>query len=33
VGEGAKFQTSINPEGTIYDVKRLIGRNFSDKTV
>jgi heat shock protein 5 len=33
VGEGAKNQSSINPYGTIYDVKRLIGRKYNDKTV
>merc|ERR1712176_1662183 len=24
---------TINPEGTVFDVKRLIGRDFSDKSV
>ena len=33
VGESAKNQASINPENTIYVVKRLIGRNFDDKEV
>lgn len=33
VGEGAKNQGTINPERTVYDVKRLIGRNYNDKTV
>ncbi len=33
VGEGAKNNSTINPTGTIYDVKRLIGRQFNDKTV
>ena len=33
VGEAAKNQASIYPENTIYDVKRLIGRKFSDSTV
>lgn len=33
VGEGAKNQSQINPERTIYDVKRLIGRKFNDQTV
>ncbi|CAN1837706.1 Luminal-binding protein 5 [Linum perenne] len=27
IGEAAKNQTSVNPERTIFDVKRLIGRN------
>jgi len=33
VGEAAKNQASQNPLNTIYVVKRLIGRNFSDKEV
>jgi len=33
VGDGAKNQATINPEKTIFDVKRLIGRKFSDKSV
>lgn len=33
IGDAAKNQASINPERTIYDVKRLIGRKFNDKTV
>mmetsp|Transcript_2092 Transcript_2092/g.3810 ORF Transcript_2092/g.3810 Transcript_2092/m.3810 type:complete len:671 (+) Transcript_2092:102-2114(+) len=33
VGDAAKNQATINPENTIFDVKRLIGRNFSDKSV
>jgi len=33
VGEAAKNQASINPENTIFDVKRLIGRNFADPEV
>jgi heat shock protein 5 len=33
IGEAAKNQGAINPERTIYDVKRLIGRKFSDKEV
>ncbi len=33
IGEAAKSQGSINPSRTIYGVKRLIGRRFSDKTV
>ena len=31
VGEGAKNQSSDNPEGSVYVVKRLIGRKFQDK--
>jgi heat shock protein 5 len=33
VGDAAKNQATINPENTIFDVKRLIGRNYSDKSV
>jgi heat shock protein 5 len=33
IGDGAKNQATINPEKTLFDVKRLIGRAFSDKTV
>jgi len=33
VGEAAKNQASVNPERTIYVIKRLIGRNFDDKEV
>ena len=33
VGDAAKNQATINPEATVFDVKRLIGRNYSDKTV
>ncbi|KAI9769116.1 MAG: ATPase with role in protein import into the ER [Geoglossum simile] len=33
VGDAAKNQASANPMRTIYDVKRLIGRKFSDKDV
>jgi len=33
VGDAAKTQLAINPENTIFDVKRLIGRKFTDKTV
>lgn len=31
VGEGAKNQSSDNPDGSVYVVKRLIGRKFQDK--
>jgi heat shock protein 5 len=33
VGEQAKNQATINPTNTVFDVKRLIGRKFSDSTV
>ncbi|CAB1098841.1 HSP70 [Ectocarpus sp. CCAP 1310/34] len=33
IGDAAKNQATINPETTIFDVKRLIGRGFSDKSV
>jgi heat shock protein 5 len=33
VGDAAKNQATINPENTIFDVKRLIGREYSDKSV
>ncbi|KAL7554844.1 hypothetical protein ACHAWF_018383 [Thalassiosira exigua] len=33
VGDAAKNQATTNPENTIFDVKRLIGRDFSDKSV
>ena len=33
IGDSAKSQASSNPENTIYDVKRLIGRDFSDVSV
>ena len=33
VGDAAKNQASQNPEGTIFDVKRLIGRKYTDSTV
>ena len=33
IGDAAKNQATSNPERTIYDVKRLIGRNFKDNTV
>jgi heat shock protein 5 len=33
VGEAAKMQATTNPEQTVYDAKRLIGRRFKDKDV
>merc|ERR1711937_895665 len=33
IGDAAKNQATINPENTVFDVKRLIGRNYKDKTV
>ena len=33
VGQTAKRQAVTNPENTIFEVKRLIGRKFSDKEV
>jgi len=33
VGEAAKNQAAMNPKNTIFDAKRLIGRQFSDTTV
>ena len=33
VGDGAKNQASSNPENTVFDAKRLIGRDFDDKTL
>ena len=32
-GDSAKNQASSNPLRTVYDVKRLIGRNFGDRSV
>ena len=33
IGDGAKNQASMNPENTIYDAKRLIGRKFNDNVI
>jgi molecular chaperone DnaK (HSP70) len=33
VGDAAKNQLTTNPENTVFDVKRLIGRDWSDHTV
>jgi heat shock protein 1/8 len=33
IGDSAKNQSSMNPENTVFDAKRLIGRKFSDASV
>merc|ERR1719445_2341368 len=33
IGDAAKNQATINPENTVFDVKRLIGRKFNEKSV
>jgi L1 cell adhesion molecule like protein len=33
IGDGAKNQSAANPKNTVFDAKRLIGRNFSDDVV
>merc|ERR1711968_74072 len=33
IGDAAKNQAAINPTNTVFDVKRLIGREFKDDTV
>ena len=33
IGDSAKNQLTLNPRNTIFDVKRLIGREFSEKVV
>merc|ERR1712158_118079 len=33
IGDAAKNQVAMNPSNTVFDAKRLIGRNFSDSTV
>lgn len=33
VGDAAKNQATVNPDNTIFDVKRLIGRKYNDKSV
>merc|ERR1712214_187077 len=33
IGDAAKNQVAMNPRNTVFDAKRLIGRDFSDNTV
>jgi heat shock protein 5 len=33
IGEAAKNQAALNPENTLFDVKRIIGRSFNDPEV
>ena len=33
IGDAAKNQLTSNPENTVFDAKRLIGREFKDTTV
>jgi len=33
IGDAAKNQASLNPENTVFDAKRLIGRGYKDKEV
>ncbi len=33
IGDAAKNQLTTNPENTVFDAKRLIGRNWDDSTV
>ena len=33
IGDSAKNQVSSNPNNTVFDAKRLIGRKFNDATV
>ncbi len=33
VGDGAKNQSHVNPENTVFDAKRLIGRKFDEPTI
>tara|TARA_B100001094_G_scaffold297580_1_gene320781 strand:+ start:90 stop:2171 length:2082 start_codon:yes stop_codon:yes gene_type:complete len=33
IGDSAKNQVAMNPENTVYDAKRLIGRKFSEQSV
>lgn len=33
IGDAAKNQLTSNPENTVFDVKRIIGRTYDEKTV
>ena len=33
IGDAAKNQSAMNPQNTVFDAKRLIGRNYDDKAV
>ena len=33
IGDAAKNQVAMNPNNTIFDAKRLLGRKFNDSTV
>ncbi|GAU47351.1 hypothetical protein TSUD_302200 [Trifolium subterraneum] len=33
IGDAAKNQAAVNPQNTVFDAKRLIGRKFSDQVV
>lgn len=33
IGDAAKNQVAVNPQNTVFDTKRLIGRKFTDSTV
>ncbi|AEQ60581.1 heat shock protein 70-like protein [Acanthamoeba polyphaga mimivirus] len=33
IGDAAKYQAAVNPTNTIFDAKRLIGRDFNDQSV
>lgn len=33
IGDAAKNQLTTNPENTVFDVKRLVGREWSDSSV
>lgn len=33
IGDAAKNQLTTNPENTVFDVKRLIGRSYSEPSV